>query len=154
MQRFWVLQIKGEILTAEAKPEKQNMKEEILDDLMEILQPSNAQLSKVVTGRKNQKIKPGSSGSQDSRIICGEQYRLLVFFDMLSNLGVETDDFSTSISHHTKGFSKDIPDHGQRGEAIEMYINKTRTTKEQQEALANLPNNQPQNSNQNNGGSQ
>jgi len=115
--------------------EEEKLNQEVMKELMKILQNPDNELKSVITGRKNEVVPIGTSMIQDMRVTSGPLNRLLVGLQQAANYEVDgkrvnTAKYVTYIALSTKGFSKEIPDHGQRGEAIEMYSKAIRPRKE------------------------
>jgi hypothetical protein len=81
---------------------------------------SSRVLVSAIVGNENAKIEKGNWHVTKSRVISGNMNRLMVYAAHLEGLGIDVSADVINIQAATIGFSKEIPDYGERGEAIQI----------------------------------
>ena len=77
-------------------------------------------LVETVVGNKSEDIETKNQNLTRARTISGNYNRLFILGEHLKKLGVDVSDDLTIIASATRGFSKEIPDFGLIGEAIQI----------------------------------
>lgn len=115
----------------EKEKEKVN-REEVLNRLMRFLENPNSQLTQAIVSNNNEVIRDGTSIIANSRVISGNANRLLMLLQLLKDKGLPSaNKYINYIAINTKGFSKEIPDYGLRGEVIDVITRQLKPKPEQ-----------------------
>jgi hypothetical protein len=82
-------------------------------------------LASAIVGNENATVQSGNYIVHKGRIFSGKKNRLLGLLDHLQTIGCDTrriDAIRVSVAGNTIGFCKEIPDYGERGEALIALI--------------------------------
>jgi len=91
---------------------------------------SSKAIVETIVGERNADLQGGNWIVTKARVISGNYNRLFILGEHLNSLGVDVEKDLIMIAASSIGFSKELPDFGMRGEAIQIITQQNLPKKE------------------------